>query len=434
MPQRITMPFPIFPFIILILVFAAGSHAAEFPAMSVPDNSGVNTGVTARWLDDDDFDKIRRSGATYIRFDLFWDNIETVKGKYDWDEFDRLIAKIKQYGIKPILILDYNNRLYDAESGGIRDDDTRDGFARFAAAAVARYQQTPGVIWEIWNEPNSDGFWKPKKNPDEYMALLKRTVAAMRKVDPAATIINGGVLELSWRVTRAYLDRCFELGLLDLIDGLGVHLYGGRYNTYPERIVRELRDLRQRMAAYGGRPDFPILNTEFGSKLEEYASSSGPTSKDPELGQAETYVRMYLLGLMERLGMTVWYEWRSRQEFSGHAILNSNGTPRPAYMAIANLTAQLSGYAFETRINEFGEDDFVLVFEKGEQRKIVAWTAGATHSISVEVNTPANYLPISGMMGETGSLNAENGAFSIRLTGSPMYFDIGVSMLGERHH
>jgi hypothetical protein len=423
---------PIFAFI--TLVFAANSigNAAEFPAMSVPDNAGVNAGVTARWLDDEDFDKIRRLGVNYIRFDLFWDNIEAVKGQYDWDEFDGVIAKIKQNGIKPILILDYNNRLYDAESGGIRNDDARDGFARFAAAAVARYRQTPGVIWEIWNEPNSDGFWKPKRNADEYMALLKRAVAAMRKVDPTATIINGGVLELSWSVTRAYLDRCFELGLLNLIDGLGVHLYGGRDNTHPERIIRELRDLRQRMAGYGARADFPILNTEFGSTLDEYAGASGLTRKDPELGQAETYVRMYLLGLLERLGMTVWYEWRVRQEFSGHAILNSNGTLRPAYMAIANLTAQLRGYTFETRITQFGEDDFVLVFELDKQRKIVAWTAGATHSVSVEAKTSANYLPTTTMMGETGSVNVENNGFSIRLSGSPMYFDIGASMLGEQ--
>jgi hypothetical protein len=101
---------PIFSFITLVLAVGSIGSAADFPAMSVPDNAGVNTGVTARWLDDEDFDKIRRLGINYIRFDLFWDNIEAVKGQYDWDEFDRVIATIKRNGIKPVLILDYNSR------------------------------------------------------------------------------------------------------------------------------------------------------------------------------------------------------------------------------------------------------------------------------------------------------------------------------------
>ena len=419
------------PLLALSLVWfgSLGSSAAYLSA-SVPANAGVNTGVTAPGLDDQDLVKMREAGIRYTRFDLLWHEVEKAKGRYDWARFDRVIAHLKRYGIAPILILDYNNKLYDPDSGGIRTDEARDGYANFAAAAVARYKnQIDGIVWEIWNEPNSNDFWEPKRNAEEYMALLKRAVPAMRKADPMATIISGGVLELSWSVTKAYLERCFQLGLLARVDGLGVHLYGGRSNIHPERIIQELDELRRRFVAHGVRADFPILNTEFGAKLTEYPDSKQETQ---ELEHAKTYVRMYLLCLLEQVRLNIWYEWRWKEGFSGHAILNSDGSPRAAYTAIANLTDQLNGYSFTMRIDEFGKDDFVVVFKNGTQRKLVVWTAGDAHWVSVGVTAAGNSLSASSMMGKSGSIHVDTDAFSVRLTGSPLYIDIGAATVRTR--
>jgi hypothetical protein len=318
--------------------------AAELPARTVPGNVGVNAGVTALGLDDQDFLKMGKAGLRYVRFDLIWDEIERTKGVYEWQRFDQVMAKLKEHGFKPLLILDYGNSLYDPASGGIRTDEAREGYANFAAAAVARYnQQIHGTIWEIWNEPNSNDFWKPKRDADEYVALVKTAVPAMRRADPTATIISGGILELFWNVTQDYLERCFELAE---VDGLGVHLYGGRRNIHPERIIEELAELRKRMAAYGARADYPILNTEFGAGLEEYEKFTGMPEQQ-ELGQAETYIRMYLLCLLEDVRLNIWYEWQWEGGFSGHAILNADGSPRAAYRAIAAALDQLNGYTFE---------------------------------------------------------------------------------------
>jgi hypothetical protein len=115
----------------LVWFGSLGSSAAYLSA-SVPANAGVNTGVTAPGLDDQDLVKMREAGIRYTRFDLLWHEVEKAKGRYDWARFDRLIARLKRYGIAPILILDYNNKLYDPDSGGIRSDEARDGYANFA--------------------------------------------------------------------------------------------------------------------------------------------------------------------------------------------------------------------------------------------------------------------------------------------------------------
>jgi len=415
-----------------LLLAAPASTAAEFPSATVPDTAGVNTGVTTKRVDDDDLVKMQRAGIRYMRFDLFWHEVEKAKGVYVWGTFDRVILKLKRHGIKPILILDYGHKLYEPDGGGIHTEEGRQGFANFAAAAVTRYnRQIPGIIWEIWNEPNSNTFWKPKRNPDEFVALVKATAPAMRKADPTVTIVSGGILELFWSVTQAYLERCFELGLLKEVDGLGVHLYGGTRNYYPERIIGELADLRKRMAAHGASADYPILNTEYGATLKEYAKARGLDPARQELTRAEIYVRMYLLTLLENVRLNVSYEWRWRDGASGSALLNSDGSPRVTYDAIATVNDQLNGYAFEKRINNFGKDDFVLVFKRGDQRKLAVWTTGEPHPVSVLVGISASSLGTIGMTGESGSVEVKNGKLTASLTTSPMYIDLGTATLAR---
>jgi hypothetical protein len=408
------------------------SSSAEFPAATIPDNFGVNTGVTTMRLDEEDLLKMRKAGIRYVRFDLFWHEIERAKGVYIWGPFDRVIMSLKRHDLKPILILDYGNKLYQPEGGGIRTEEARQGFANFAAAAVARYNsRIPGIIWEVWNEPNSNNFWEPKRNADEFVALIKAAVPAMRKADPTATIVSGGILELFWSVTQAYLERCFELGLLKEVDGLGVHLYGGDRNYYPERIIGELADLRKRMAAHGAAPDYPILNTEFGASLKEFAKAKGLTWEKQQHMRAEIHVRMHLLTVIEKLRMNVWYEWRWRENLSGNAILNSDGSPRAIYTAIETLNDRFAGYTFERRIEQPGKDDYVLVFAKDGRRKIAAWTTGDPRTVAMEVASSAVSFDTTGMLGESGSVEVRNGRFSANLTTSPIYIDIGTAALAR---
>lgn len=404
------------------------AEAAEFPIAAVPYNAGINTGAATLRLDDDDFVKIREAGFAYVRIDIFWDQVETQKGKYNWAGYDTVVEKLRRNDLKAIFVLDYNNHLYDREAGGIRTEPARRGFSDFSAAAVRRFNKSlPGVIWEIWNEPNSNEFWKPERNADEFMAMLKQAVSAIREADPAATVISGGVLALSWHVTRDYLDRCFQLGLLNLVDGLGVHLYGGRRNIYPERIVDELKELRQTMSRYGAAADFPILNTEFGAQLEEYGKIQFVMRPErSETEQAETYVRMYLLGLAQGLRMNIWYEWRWKDGFSGHAILNSDGTARKAYVAIANLITQLRDYRFVRRVDVFRANDFVFEFERDGRRKLAAWTVGAPRTVLLPFpNESASRVSAVDMLGEGRTIGPDDGGIRVRLTNSPIYIDLG---------
>jgi hypothetical protein len=68
-------------------------------------------------------------------------------GEYNFTEYDTLASNMEKNGLKAILILDYNNPLYD---GGLspHTDEGRAAFAKWAAATVAHFQGR-GYLWEV---------------------------------------------------------------------------------------------------------------------------------------------------------------------------------------------------------------------------------------------------------------------------------------------
>ena len=130
------------------------------------------------------------------------------------------------------------------------------GFSNFCAAAAKEYKGD-GVVFELWNEPNSGAFWPGgTPNADQYMALMNQAVPAMRTADPNCTIIGPATCPSSTGIDTTFLTSCFnygtrypgQKGLLDLVDAVSVHPYqstsGDIYNhpAPPENVVSQVRD------------------------------------------------------------------------------------------------------------------------------------------------------------------------------------------------
>jgi hypothetical protein len=88
-----------------------------------------------------------------------------------------------------------NNPLYltdeqkkHRETNGIKDynygadtPEATDAFIRWVKAAVT-YFKGQGVLWELWNEPNRNHFWRPVASPDAYIDLAVKVGAAIRSM------------------------------------------------------------------------------------------------------------------------------------------------------------------------------------------------------------------------------------------------------------
>ena len=98
--------------------------------------------------------------------------------------------------------------------------------------------QGHGILWEIWNEPNIHGFWKPEPNVEHYTAMALAAARAIRDVAPGEAIIGPATSTIDLE----FLEGCFKAGLLEWWDAVSVHPYR---RAAPETAAGEYHRLRQ---------------------------------------------------------------------------------------------------------------------------------------------------------------------------------------------
>ncbi len=397
-------------------------RAAGFPEPAVPMAFGMQTkGVTSK-----DLDQIAGLGLKFVRRGFHWEGIEKEKGVYDFSGHDPVMKEIRDRGLRVLGVLAFGNKLY----GPVRGDGGREAYAQYAAA-VAGHFKDDRVIWEIWNEPNTMTFWGrhgKKGNSEEYaaeyVALVKAAVPAMRRADPACTIVAGSVSCL-WSESYKWIDACFAGGILRSgIDGWSVHPYSLRR---PEDYVEAYDKVRDMMARHGAPRDFPMLNTERGfptSKAEGY------TGGDPAMMreyQAWHLVRQYLVDFSQGLRLTNWYEWKNSRE--GFGIFNDD-VPSPAFRAGKVLIDRLRGCRLRRRESTESAQDWVLSFAGPDgELTFVAWTSpppgespdkAVPHEVSIKVEASGRVEGVQ-LYGEASTIEARGGVAAVRLTGAPQY-------------
>lgn len=219
--------------VLLLLLFsglavspAAGPHPS-LPPPVVPECIGVNIHFTDP--KPGEMEMLAAAGFKWVRMDLTWASTERKPGEYDFSAYDRLVAALDQHKLRAVFILDYGNPLY-AEPGDKHPFTSRAGtpefreaFAKWAVAAVSHFKGR-GYIWEMWNEPNHAGFWKPKPNATDYAALAKATGEALRKaglIAPATATPPKGALPVknSAPGKEAGADKGQPEGLKDISPG-----------------------------------------------------------------------------------------------------------------------------------------------------------------------------------------------------------------------
>ncbi|HEX2950745.1 MAG TPA: cellulase family glycosylhydrolase [Armatimonadota bacterium] len=389
----------------VFLMVAAIAGATQLPPLVVPEGWGVNIhfrGEPAR-----DLDMIRDGGFKFIRMDFHWNVVESKKGVYDFSTYDQLTVGLAKRNIRPLYILDYGNGLY-GEPSGIHTEEVRQAFAKFAAAAAAHYKGQP-IIWELWNEPNGGGFWKPKPDANEYMLLAKVTLPAMRKADPQAFIVAPAMAGMDF----SYLETCFRQGLLDLIDGVTVHPYR---RSAPETVANEYARLRKMMAQYSPTRELPILSGEWGYSTIWW-------EKDGDALQGQYIARQYMTNLSLGIPVSIWYDWHddgiNPKEPEHHfGTVTVDYTPKPSYLAAQRLVAALRGMHFVKRLTAAKPEDYIFLFSDGKRYTIAAWTTGDGHQATlypgktVDLTGDPQYIPVP----DTATSVLAEAAWSLKVT------------------
>jgi hypothetical protein len=179
--------------------------------------------------------------------------------------------------------------------------------------------------------------------------------------------------------------------------------------------------LRSTITSYDGPADFPILNTEWGVKYDQLPGNTA----QQQLNQAQFEMRMFLLDDLAGVKLSTWYEWKSTSGQPAYAFINSDYSPRPNYVALDVLTDQLNGFELEERLTLASNNDFAVLYSNDTARKLVVWTSGASHNVTIPVETILDSLSTVSMLGTNGSVDVSNGQIVVNASGSPQYIDLG---------
>jgi polysaccharide biosynthesis protein PslG len=272
-----------------------------------------------------------------VRLYLYWNEVQSTRDRWDWSVSDLLLAQAQALGLAVVGGLGYGVPwastapwwVFGAAARSHYPPSDYGAWANYVRAAVARYPQV--THWEIWNEPDTRGYWNG--TAAQYARLLAVAAAAVHDVNPAATVIFGG---LAMGGSSSNLQPNFFAQVLDdptypgvaSFDVAAVHLYGS--NAEAKRRMDYVRGQLSRV----GLPARPIWVTETGA-------SSDP-AQQPDVryqglaGQAD-WLAMALPAILDQLGAervfwyTLWDDPTGGAAYASHGLVDGGLAPKPAY-------------------------------------------------------------------------------------------------------
>jgi xylan 1,4-beta-xylosidase len=229
-------------------------------------------------------------GFRYIRFHaIFHDDLGTVKvegGKtvYDWSKIDQLYDAFLAMGIKPFVELGFTPQAmatspqtifyWKGNTSHPEPEAWRALVDAFVRHLIDRYGAEEVRTWyfEVWNEPNLDGFWE---NADQqaYFELYENSARAIKAVDPELRVGGPSTAGAAW--VPELLEFAHSRNVP--VDFVTTHTYGvdggfldenghddNKLSTNPDAVTGDVRRVREQIEK-SAFPGLPLFFTEWSS-------------------------------------------------------------------------------------------------------------------------------------------------------------------------
>ncbi len=354
-----------------------------------------------------EFALMKKAGIVWVRTDFDWSGVERSPGKWTFDHLDEVVQWAEEAGICLLPILDYDVPWARPAYQHL------DKWIEYVRRIVGRYKDRLRY-WEVWNEPNLEGFWRDKPNPENYVRLLQATYREIKQIDPHLVVLLGGMAGIPWD----YLEGIYRAGGKEFFDVMNVHPY--RYPRSPEesRLEADLLRLRELMTRYGDK-DKPVWITEIG-----WPTHVGPRGVSLEV-QTWMLARSYLIALHAGVARIFWYEFQAPERKADYnedhfGIVHRDLKPKPAYEAYCVLTRVRPPGSRPLSAWEKGEI-FCRSWEQPAGCRVWAlWTT--TDSRQVTLVMRGEIREVITCFGEAQQLKSEGNQLQVSIGPAPTYF------------
>ncbi|MDH1282224.1 beta-xylosidase [Pseudomonas chengduensis] len=290
--------------------------------------------------------RLKDLGLEWVRLDLHWDQLELAEGQYNVAALDVLVRDLEKEKLKSVFYLVGSARFITTappESPYQDQYPPRDPevFAQRMALLAMRY---PSVdAWQVWNEPNLLGFWRPEADAAGYARLLEASSLALRAVAPEKPVVGAGLAFFSdLPGGKSMFEQLGQLGVQRLNTVVAYH----PYTQLPEGNMRGSNDFALRTQELNGvlrRSGVPaIWATEWG-----WSSYAGPKEAQDIIGrngQADYVLRRLALMSTQDFDRVFLFtlndlDARASVRDRDYGLLDLEGKPKPVYLALQRFLA-----------------------------------------------------------------------------------------------
>ncbi|MBJ7328705.1 MAG: hypothetical protein JHC95_02340 [Solirubrobacteraceae bacterium] len=304
-----------------------------------------------------------KASARTLRQWINWTEIERQRGKYDFRAYDKFIGDSAQAGLRVVPILFGMPKFHAAKAKRgakitavtVMPPRRLSSYSNYVTAVVKRYgvngtfwkanpslKALPITSWQVWNEPNLPQYWGGKPDAKAYVKLLRAGSRAIRKVNPDAEVLAGGLPQSKQGIPLlTFIRQMYKAGAKGTFDTLAVHSYARDVSG----VLLGAKRARQVAVAAGDR-DVSVWITEVGWAAGPKAPGSDFTVSLTR--QAQLVGQLYRQGAAQAEAMhlrgIIYYAWRDVPPFPGGknfwglytGLVNRNNTPKPALSAYAD--------------------------------------------------------------------------------------------------
>jgi hypothetical protein len=341
----------------------------------------------------EDFRSIAQAGVRVLRVSFGWDDLEPERDRYDFSPVDQVLRAAAEQGVRLIPYVCYTppwlapkgaqpNEVY-------RSPPTEVGeFEQLMELLAARYRGR-FASWELWNEPDNREYWLG--SPAEYAALLAAGSRGVKRGDPSARVVLGGI--------AGHLEFLEELlakhDVARVVDVVNLHSYYETWNPEPlEALSDYLTRAAELVRAHGEGEPLWLAEVGYSSFRRGNFVSSWTTARfdfeHTAAFQAAALLRVVALArTVAEVEQVAWYELRDLppgtevigdQNNRHLGVLDAAGQPKPAFHALARavpmLSAPLRPIAVTVRTSEAtaAADIEARAFQRADgQCLIVTW-------------------------------------------------------------
>ncbi|WP_248751624.1 cellulase family glycosylhydrolase [Pseudomonas sp. MWU15-20650] len=286
-------------------------------------------------------DRLKDLGLQWVRLDLHWDRLEPAENQYQVATLDQLVGKLQDNQLKSVFYLVGSAPFATTAPVGAPYQDQyppKDPNV-FAIRMALLSQRYPSVdAWQVWNEPNLLGFWRPVADPAGYATLLNVTTAALRAVNPSKPVVAAGMAFFSEMPNgKTMLDALDAQGLANLNTVVSYH----PYTQLPEGndpanldFVDKTTQLNQKLRSNGAQA---LWSTEWG-----WSTYTGPKEVQDIItlqGQADYVIRR--VALMSAMDFDKIFlftlsdlDQRASVRDQSYGLLDIDANPKPVYTAL----------------------------------------------------------------------------------------------------